>query len=173
MAQMMGGEAEVNARLKAAIAKSPLAEAMLLAGTVLEGEDARNWMLSRVIPAAIEHYEPVTVLDPAVGSGVLLLAHASTMPRWMVTTGLVQYYGCDIDATCVRMARINFKLYGLNGHHLKYALELTPEELAQLPQPHANAYAEAQQAQATGDTERIEEIAATIRGNQLHLFSDE
>ncbi len=164
------GGAEVQTRLKAAIDKSPVAQALAMAGMMLDGEETQKWLLTRVIPAALEHYEPVTVLDPAVGSGIMLLAHASTMPRWMVTTGLVQYYGCDIDLTCVRMTRLNFKLYGLNGHHLKYALDLTPEDLTKLPQPHAKAYAEAQQ--ANGDSERVEEIARAVRGNQLSLFSD-
>ena len=61
-----------------------------------------------------EPFEPVTVMDPACGSGIMLLAFASTYPRWMITRGYVQFYGQDIDETCVRMARINCKLYGLN-----------------------------------------------------------
>jgi len=61
------------------------------------------------------HYEPISVMDPALGSGVLLLAAAELFPKWMLYLGLVQFYGADIDETCVLMARINAKLYGLNG----------------------------------------------------------
>jgi ribosomal protein L11 methylase PrmA len=160
----------VHARLKRAVEQSPLAGALAVAGLALAGESAQQWLLTKVVPAALEHYEPVTVLDPAVGSGILLLVHASTLPRWMVSMGLVQYYGCDIDPLCVQMARINCKLYGLNGHHLKSALALSPDELAALPQVHASAYAEAQHAQAAGDAEHIEKIARVIRGEQISLF---
>jgi hypothetical protein len=175
MAEMLTDKGEeVHTRLKAAVAQSPIAEALMVVGMILEGDEAYKWLLTRVIPAALDQYKPVTVIDPAVGSGILLLAHAETMPRWMVTTGLIQYYGCDIDLTCVRMARINCKLYGLNGHHLKYALDLTQEELGKLPERHAAAYAEAQQAQRAGEVERVEDIANEVRAmsyNQLGLFT--
>ena len=164
MAEMVSdGGAEVHTRLKAAIEKSPLAQAFLVAGCVLEGQEAFDWYISRVVPAAIEHYEPVRVCDPCVGSGILLLAHASTLPAWMVQMGLVQYYGCDIDLLCVRMARVNFKLYGLNGFGLKCALELSQSELAALPEPYASAYTEAQAADKAGDNGRVEEIATEVR----------
>jgi N-6 DNA Methylase len=167
-----GAEEQVHENLKAAIEKSPFAQACAITGLMLEGVETQKWLITRVIPAAIEYYEPVRILDPAVGSGIMLLAHASTMPRWMVTTGLVQYHGVDIDQTCVRMARINCKLYGLNGHHLKYAVDLTAEDLANLPQPHAAAYTEAQVAHEAGNDERVEEIAKEIRGQQMNLFTD-
>jgi hypothetical protein len=110
--------------LAAEIAKSPLAYAALLTGMVLEGAEAQEWYLTRVIPACIEQFEPVTVNDPACGSGVLLLAYASTLPRWMVELGLVQFSGQDIDQLCVRMARINFALYGVNGYNIRLAAAL-------------------------------------------------
>jgi hypothetical protein len=173
MAEMVSDHgAEVHTRLQQAITQSPLAGALAVAGIVLEGEEAQQWLLTKVVPAALSHYEPVTVIDPAVGSGIMLLAHASTMPRWMVTMGLVQYYGCDIDPTCVQMARINCKLYGLNGYHLKSALALTAEELAALPKAYAETYTEAQQAQAAGDIKRVEAIARAIHGEQIGLFPD-
>lgn len=105
----------VHQRLRDAIGKSPAATAMLLAGLGLEGEAAQKWYFERVIPACLDHYEPVSINDPAVGSGVLLLAAASIFPRWMITRGLVTFYGTDIDRTCVRMCRINCRLYGLRG----------------------------------------------------------
>lgn len=176
MAQMVSdGEQEVHERLKAAIEKSPLVQAMMFAGMVLEGDEAFKWFVTRLVPACLEHYEPITVCDPCIGSGVMVLAHANTMPAWMVQMGLVQYYGVDIDSTCVKMARTNFKLYGLNGWGLKCALELSQVELDTLPEPHRTAYAEAQAAQANGNSERVTEIAAELRAgtyNQLSLFSE-
>lgn len=62
-----------------------------------------------------EFFEPVTVLDPAVGSGVMLLAFASVCPPWAIKHRCVEFYGQDIDATCVKMAQLNMRLYGLNG----------------------------------------------------------
>ena len=115
-----GGQA-VHERLKAAITESPLAQAALVAGCALDGQEALDWYLTRVVPACIEHYDPLRVSNPCVGSGVMLLAHASTYPRWMVELGLVQYYGQDIDPVCVRMARINAMLYGLNGYAIRCA----------------------------------------------------
>ncbi len=177
MAEMTSDKGQaVHEHLQAAIKESPLAQACLLAGIALDGEAAERWFIEKIVPSAIEHYQPVTVLDPCVGSGILLLAHASTLPTWMVQMGLVQYYGCDIDPTCVRMARINCALYGLNGSHLKYALELSPEELATLPQRYAEAYAEAQLAQANGDKEHEAQIADEVRAEayrQMPLFPEE
>lgn len=116
------GRADVHRRLKAAIAESPAAQAALLAGSMLEGEAAQAWLIARVIPYAIEHYKPLTIADCCCGSGVMLLAAAENFDPWMNHLGLVQYYGQDIDATCVLMARINVKLYGLNGHALRQTM---------------------------------------------------
>lgn len=173
MAEMTSDKGElVHAHLKAAIEQSPFAQACLIAGFALDGAEAQDWFITRVVPAAMEHYEPVRFMEPAVGSGIMLLAHAATMPRWMVTMGLVQYHGVDIDLTCVRMANINCKLYGLNGHHLKYFADLTAEDLANLPKAHATAYTEAKVAHEAGNDERVEEIAKEIRGQQMNLFTE-
>jgi type I restriction-modification system DNA methylase subunit len=58
-------------------------------------------------------FEPVSILDPCCGSGTMLLAFASCVPRELLQ--YVSFFGQDIDMTCVRMARINCRLYGLNG----------------------------------------------------------
>ena len=75
----------------------------------------------RYLPAHVDRFEPITICDPAVGSGGMLLAAAELYPLWAVHMGLVQFSGQDIDYTCVLMSRINLMLYGLNG----YALRLT------------------------------------------------
>jgi hypothetical protein len=77
----------------------------------------------------------------------------------------------DIDATCVRMCRINVMLYGLNSFWLKCALELTPEEMTGIPVPLAAAYHEAQQAKAHGDEEKLIEITDQIRSGKYQQAS--
>lgn len=118
----------VHERLIAAIHKSSLATAMLLTGITLDGEEAEKWYFEKVLPAALEHYEPVTIHDPACGSGVMLLAVAATLPPWMNQWGLVQYYGQDIDPTCVSMAKTNLMLYGLNGFAARCLMAAMPDE---------------------------------------------
>jgi methylase of polypeptide subunit release factors len=58
----------------------------------------------------------VTVCDPAVGSGVMLLAFASVvheaLGRW--GTGKLRLYGTDIDVRCVNMCRIQLRMNGLD-----------------------------------------------------------
>lgn len=71
------------------------------------------------LPTCIEHYDPVRVSDPAIGSGGMCLAVASILPPWMIRMGLVQFSGQDIDRTCVQMCRINFMLYGLNSYGMR------------------------------------------------------
>lgn len=112
---------EIHERLQEAISKSLLASAMLMAGlTISDPQEAFSWSIARVIPPAMEHYEPITLSDPSCGSGIMFLSHASTLPWWMVQLGLVQYYGMDIDRLCVQMAQINTMLYGLNGRYAPY-----------------------------------------------------
>ena len=119
MAQMTASNVaeEVHGRLRDAISKSPMASAMLLAGLALPEGAGFPYYLSRVVPAAMEHYDPLKVNDPCCGSGIMFLAHASVTPWWMVQMGLVEYYGQDIDRLCVTMAKINSMLFGLNGRY--------------------------------------------------------
>lgn len=58
----------------------------------------------------------VTVLDPAVGSGVMLLAYAKTVFATFGQDGLnhLQLYGTDIDHRCVLMCRIQLRMNGLD-----------------------------------------------------------
>ena len=58
----------------------------------------------------------VTVCDPAVGSGVMLLALAKVVHdefgRW--GTNRLRLYGTDIDIRCVNMCRIQLRMNGLD-----------------------------------------------------------
>jgi hypothetical protein len=73
-----------------------------------------------VWPALALHVDPITVNDPACGSGVMLLAVAANVPAWATRWMFVRFSGQDIDRTCVKLARINLMLYGLNGWGLRW-----------------------------------------------------
>ena len=79
----------------------------------------------------------------------------------------------DIDQTCVTMAQVNMMLYGLNGTSVYPALTATPRQLASLPEPFEQAYTLAQEAQATGDADLVEEIADTLRVQQALFDVDQ
>lgn len=111
-----GIEELVKGRLKEALEKSPKAQAMGMALSVCMDQEGVNELAWKYMgPLLKDTYEPVSVLDPCVGSGVMLLAAASVIPRQYTDLGLVQYYGIDLDPVCVQMCRINVMLYGLNG----------------------------------------------------------
>jgi hypothetical protein len=143
MAQMHEVADTVHERIKEAIAKDPLAQAMTLAGIALpESENGVKYFLEKVFPSCMEHYKPVTVCDPTVGSGVMLLAVASTLPQWMVHYGFVQFYGMDLDEICVKMAKINCLLYGLNGCGLKAQISLSGRPQTSEPEPQPQPWQE-------------------------------
>lgn len=132
MAKMciMNGEREVYDRIKAACLHPDniLGQAVVLASLVIpengEGEANlhRDYFFNRVIPAAMgPWFEPILVEEPCIGSGIMVLAAASQYPEWAVKLNLVRFYGQDIDPICVRMAKINCHLYGLNGYALRLA----------------------------------------------------
>jgi len=81
---------------------------------------------------------PMTICDPACGSGVMLLAAASSLPRDFIDEGRVAFYGMDIDPTCIKMARLNMGLYGLDRPlgFVKPTNELTKDEINKLPEPY-------------------------------------
>lgn len=81
---------------------------------------------------------PMTICDPACGSGIMLLAAAAVLPRTCIDQGRVAFYGMDIDETCVRMARLNIGLYGLNHPvgFVKATNTLTADEINRIPEPY-------------------------------------
>jgi len=120
------GARDVHDRLKQALTHpdNQLGAAVLLALLAIPEDDPtahREWFLTRVIPAAMPFYTPISFCEPAIGSGVMMLAAASRYPDWAVAMRLVVFQGQDTDPTCVRMANINSMLYGLNGYALKMA----------------------------------------------------
>lgn len=119
-----GGKSLVYDRLKQACQHPDnlLAQAALLAGLAIEDpHQAQEWFMTRVVPAALPHYEIVKVCDPCVGSGRMLLGMALQFEPWMVHSGLVQFFGQDISPLMTRLSTINCYLYGLNGYALKLA----------------------------------------------------
>lgn len=95
---------------------------MLERFTTGHDSDVRQWFHWRFLPAISSHFEPITVYDAAVGSAVMLMAHASMLPSWLNFWGMARYYGQDIDPLCVQMARINMMLHNLNGQGVRIRL---------------------------------------------------
>jgi len=150
----------VHERIKTACKENPLAQAMLIAGLAIDdSEQAEAWFFGKVLPTVAADIEPVTILDPACGSGVMFLAAASEVPRWMLDWNFVRFYGMDIDQTCVNMAKVNILLHGLNGFSIKCAIAMSEAELRTIPDPYQSAYREAQSA----EPERLVEITEEIR----------
>lgn len=173
MAQMalIDIEKEINERVKGAISRSIEATALLFAGVgIRDQEESRRFFYERLLPVVANDIEPFSICDPCVGSGVMLLAAGSVVPRWALDFGLVRFWGMDIDPTCVKMARINCMIYGLNGFWLRCALDATPEEIAAMPEPYQAGYVEAVEAQSRGDVEKVQEIAFEMRRGQYNFF---
>lgn len=114
----------VHERIKTACTGDSMVEALLMSGMMLKREEAEVWYFEKLIPSIAHKVDPVSVHDPSCGSGVMFLATASEIPRWMLDWGFVRFYGQDVDQTCVQMAKINMMLYGLNGYSLKCAVAL-------------------------------------------------
>jgi len=64
----------------------------------------------------VEANGKVKVNDCCCGSGAMFLGHGKVVYEKLGTWGLnhVRYYGCDIDQTCVDMARIQLRINGLD-----------------------------------------------------------
>lgn len=153
-------------------ANACLLDAALIVSLALPADQMRDYFMTRILPLIAADFDPITICDPCVGSGVMLLAAARQFPAWAAQAGLVRFFGMDIDQTCVTMAQVNMMLYGLNPTGLEFALTATPRQLATLPEPFQQAYTLAQEAQANGDADLVAEIADTLRLQQT-LFDPE
>jgi type I restriction-modification system DNA methylase subunit len=70
----------------------------------------------------VEQEKPLRILDPCCGSGRMLLASGRINgPRH-------EYYGIDIDSTCVKMTAINLFLNGMFHSEVMCADALVPED---------------------------------------------
>ena len=79
---------------------------------------------------------PLRILDPCCGSGILLLTAMEVIEREQparLDDGSILFYGIDIDATCVKMARLNLDLHRL-GRYLRTGklFEAVQSELARM-----------------------------------------
>lgn len=122
---------EIHKRIKTAINKDPFAQATLIAGLMCKtSEEATDWFLNHLLPAAAPYVDPIKISDCCCGSGGMLLAAASLVPSWALDWGIVQFYGQDIDLTCVRMAKINMMIHGLNGYSIRCAAALAGPDVS-------------------------------------------
>ena len=154
----------------------------LMAALMADDERQHDVFFNQLLPALWPYYDPITIADPCLGSGVLLLAAAAMFPRWAIVTGCVQFYGMDIDPTCVQMARINFNLYGLSAGQVTVQNALTAPDayMARYPEPYQSVYRALRDAQGRGDQATLRAITADIEAArsgpgpaQLSLFGGE
>lgn len=83
---------------------------------------------------------PLTMLEPAVGSGVMILAYAEAIEQrypGMILRGEVLFYGVDRDPLCVTMCNINMLLHRI-GHLVR--LSDAPGENEHAPVDGAEAH---------------------------------
>lgn len=111
-------DAECRAHVAEAIDAGPWGIMKLANGTSIT-QPGKEAIMLQALTDAYGSLRPITVCDPACGSGVTLLAFASQCPRWAIDYNVVQFFGQDIDGTCVKMARANLMLYGLNGYSIR------------------------------------------------------
>ncbi len=180
MAQMamLGVEDEFYRRLTDACESDPALKAMAwTCGVLGQAEElaqpTREWFLTRVWPEALRKIDKFRVIDPCVGSGVMLLGVASACPRWLIDCGFVEFYGVDIDVLACKLAKLNLRLYGLSAITLP-ADALTVEQAAALPWPHSKLYTgllEAQQADDQDTVNLFREGVELARAQQLELWA--
>ena len=146
-------------------------ETAVLTGYALDADG--DYFERNILPFILPHIEPITVSDPACGSGALLLAVAEMAPAWAVRWNIVQFYGQDIDRTCVQMAKINCMLYSMNG----YAIRLMAASAGMSAEIAAALQKRAEQVKARPEKPKVEMPAISIAsrempqaGRQLSMF---
>ncbi|CAF1588166.1 unnamed protein product [Didymodactylos carnosus] len=85
--------------------------------------------------------KPLSINDPACGSGVMLMAAAAVVAAnnpALIERGLLELYGQDIDHTCVLMAQLNMRLHGLDSWTIclkreAWRLQQAPAQAASTP----------------------------------------
>lgn len=142
MAQILNTDIErmVYDRVKEALCHpdNVLGAAVLLASLAIPEDDPQanfDWFLNRCVPAAGPHLAPILVQEPAVGTGVMILAHAAASPEWAVRSNIIRYRAQDIDPLMVACTRSSLMLYGINGYSLQ--LEAAVLEALQARQQHS------------------------------------
>ncbi len=122
-------ESQCRARVAEAINAGPWGVMGLANGESIVQPGKEDIMLLDLADS-YAHLRPITVCDPACGSGVMLLAFAAACPRWALDYAVVRFYGQDVDRTCVKMARANMMLYALNGYSIKLNAALAGAQVA-------------------------------------------
>ncbi len=132
------GEAEILDRLREACQRpdNPAGQAALQAAPSADQPQAvAEWLTRRIIPSALETYEPFTLLDAWAGTGARLLALAAEFPDWAVLRGLVRFTAFEPEPLCARICRLNSQLYGLNGYYLRLFAAMSPVQAREAALP--------------------------------------
>lgn len=133
-------EGEVHKHIQQALARSdnPLGQMMLLGAFLLppdKPEEFEEYFFTKVLPAAAPYYEPVTLHEPAVGSGIMMLAMFAQLPPWMAKIPLCVAACQDVSITCSLMTELSFDLFGLNGYGLRLNLAVAEAMAAYRERP--------------------------------------
>jgi len=116
MAQMHGPADELCEHLRAAVRQSQCGKFFDALGIDVSGWEFDALLgLYDLYDDVRAQYQPVTVSDPACGSGIMFLACAAECPRAAVVRGLVTFHGADISQMAAAMCKLNFRLYSING----------------------------------------------------------
>lgn len=117
----------------------------------------------QALPVLKGHFEPISMMEPCVGAGSMLLAFASLVPPWALAIGAVQIYGIDVDPRAIQMCRINCLLYGVPAV-LHVGNALTMADLKLVPPPYGDAYSRVRQALEAGDVSEAQAVAKAAFG---------
>jgi type I restriction-modification system DNA methylase subunit len=78
--------------------------------------------MAGVVHNEVEHTKPKRIIDPTCGSGRMLLAASKVHGQGN------EYYGIDVDRTCVKMTALNLFLHGVFNSEILCADALKPED---------------------------------------------